>query len=200
MAPHLNRTDQRDDKKAFKVSRSPTLESRPLLCGFHGQRERRKRVTNYLFFPYSHNGHVRGRKILARDGIGPQKGPHHRTPCVDSSLLLRDILYHVSVRTSKIVTAAALLICLLCPIAESFDQWDHTVQTGNDSEYTLVVVGLCVGVAHTFARFVLASLTAEVVSDIILHFSSHSPLAPVARSPFFIVPISLGPPALALRI
>lgn len=139
-------------------------------------------------------------KYLRAMASGPKKGPHPRTPCVDSSLLLRDILYHVSVRTSKIVTAAALLICLLCPIAESFDQWDHTVQTGNDSEYTLVVVGLCVGVAHTFARFVLASLTAEVVSDIILHFSSHSPLAPVARSPFFIVPISLGPPALALRI
>jgi len=106
----------------------------------------------------------------------------------------------VSVRASKIVTAAALLICLLCPIVESFDQWDHTVQTGNDTEYTLVVVGLCVGVAYTFARFVLASLSAKVVSAIILHFSSHSPLAPVAGTPFFIVPISLGPPALALRI
>ena len=106
----------------------------------------------------------------------------------------------MSIRASKIVTTAALLICLFCPIVESFDQWDHTVQTGNDTEYTLVVVGLCVGVAYTFARFVLASLTAKAVSDIILHFSSHSPLAPGARSPFFIVPISLGPPALALRI
>ena len=106
----------------------------------------------------------------------------------------------MSLRISTGLAALALLVCLICPIVELFDQWDHTVQTGNDTEYTLVVVGLCVGVAYTFARFVLASLTAKAVSDIILHFSSHSPLAPGARSPFFIVPISLGPPALALRI
>ena len=77
-------------RRHLRCRGAPTLESRPLLCGFHGQRERRKRVTNYLFFAYRHNGHVRGRKILARnpidvrcrrsadltvvarDGIGPQ--------------------------------------------------------------------------------------------------------------------------------
>lgn len=101
----------------------------------------------------------------------------------------------MSVRASKIVIAAVLLICLLCPIVEFLDQWDHTVQTGNDTEYTLVIVGLCVGVAYTFARFVLAFLVAKAVSDIILHFCAHSPLALGGHGPFFIFPIPLSPPA-----
>lgn len=106
----------------------------------------------------------------------------------------------MSVRASKIIIAAVLLICLLCPIVELFDQWDHTVQTGNDTEYTLVIVGLCVGVAYTFVRFVFASLIAKAISDILLHFSAPTPLALGGRGPFFIVPIPLSPPALALRI
>jgi len=51
----------------------------------------------------------------------------------------------------------ALLICLICPLVETFDNWDHTIQTGNDTEYTLVVLALCVGVAYSFARFILKS-------------------------------------------
>jgi len=35
-----------------------------------------------------------------------------------------------------------------------FDQWDDTIQTGNDTEYGLVVLALCVGVAYSFAQFI----------------------------------------------
>ena len=49
---------------------------------------------------------------------------------------------------------AKLLTCLVCPMLEMFDQWDHTMQTGNDTEYSLVVLALCIGVAYSFARFV----------------------------------------------
>jgi hypothetical protein len=55
-------------------------------------------------------------------------------------------------RTSHLVAALVLLICLVCPIFEVFDNWDHTLQTGNDSEYALVALALCVGVAYSFAR------------------------------------------------
>jgi hypothetical protein len=44
------------------------------------------------------------------------------------------------------------LICVVCPVLETFDSWDHTIQTGNDSEYALVVLALCVGAAYSFAR------------------------------------------------
>ena len=38
-----------------------------------------------------------------------------------------------------------LLVCLCGPIAETFDFWDHTLQTGNDIEYSLVMVALVAG-------------------------------------------------------
>jgi hypothetical protein len=45
-----------------------------------------------------------------------------------------------------------LTICFVCPIVEMFDQWDYTIQTGNDTEYALVAVALCVGASYAFAR------------------------------------------------
>jgi hypothetical protein len=81
-----------------------------------------------------------------------------------------------------------------------FDQWDHTIQTGIDTEYTFVVLGLCVGVAFTFARFVfgipLLRSVAELLSD--LSGDKHFPLKEC--SIFCAIPIALSPPALALRI
>jgi hypothetical protein len=37
-----------------------------------------------------------------------------------------------------------------------FDQWDHTIQTGQDTEYEFVVLALCAGVSLTFARALLS--------------------------------------------
>ena len=36
-----------------------------------------------------------------------------------------------------------------------FDQWDHTPQNGNDTEYTFVVLAVCAGAALAIARVVL---------------------------------------------
>jgi len=38
-----------------------------------------------------------------------------------------------------------LLVCLCAQVAETFDFWDHTLQTGNDIEYSLVIVVMIVG-------------------------------------------------------
>jgi hypothetical protein len=38
-----------------------------------------------------------------------------------------------------------LVVCLCAQVAETFDFWDHTLQTGNDIEYSLVIVVLIVG-------------------------------------------------------
>jgi hypothetical protein len=62
-------------------------------------------------------------------------------------------------RASKIVATLVLLICFFCPLAELFDYWDDSVQTGNDTEYGLVVISLCVGVAYTLGRFVFKRWT-----------------------------------------
>jgi hypothetical protein len=60
-------------------------------------------------------------------------------------------------RTTRATVTLALLICLICPLVETFDNWDHTMQTGNDTEYALVAVAMCVGVAYSFARFIIKS-------------------------------------------
>jgi len=114
--------------------------------------------------------------------------------------LLSGILQQMSPRTSRIIAAVVLLICFACPIVEFFDHWDHTAQTGNDTEYAFVVVGLCVGVAYAFARFVLTRPLLNAASEIILHFSDHQLLSLSGRGSFFTVPILLSPPVLALRI
>jgi hypothetical protein len=45
-----------------------------------------------------------------------------------------------------------LAICLVSPLVDLFDHWDHAPLTGNDTEYTLMIVGLCVGALYTLAR------------------------------------------------
>jgi hypothetical protein len=49
----------------------------------------------------------------------------------------------------------ALVICFVCPVVEMFDHWDHTLQTGNDTEYTLVFLALCVGMVCALARLIV---------------------------------------------
>jgi hypothetical protein len=53
---------------------------------------------------------------------------------------------------SRIVVASILIICVICPLLEVFDRWDHTLQTGNDGEYAMVVLALCVGAMYSIAR------------------------------------------------
>ena len=99
-----------------------------------------------------------------------------------------------------IVVAIVLFTCLMCPLVELFDNWDHTIQTGNDSEYTLVVLALCVGVAYSFARLIFKSA--------LLAFVAKNGFAPCVQKSFFSTPCSFtlllfdatSPPSLPLRI
>src|SRR5580692_7721481 len=86
-----------------------------------------------------------------------------------------DILSVMRVRTSQVVATLVLLICLVCPVLEMFDHWDHTTQTGNDTEYTFVVLGLCVGVLYTFARFAFEFFPLKSALGIVSSFA-HKPL------------------------
>ena len=57
-------------------------------------------------------------------------------------------------RASSAAAMVILAICLFCHVAEVFDQWDHTLQTGDDTEYTFVVLALCAGIAYSLKWFV----------------------------------------------
>jgi hypothetical protein len=98
------------------------------------------------------------------------------------------------------VIAIVLLTCLVCPLIELFDNWDHTIQTGNDTEYALVVLALCVGVTYSFSLFISKSA--------LLRFLAKSVFASHARKALFSAPCSFtlvlfdatSSPPLLLRI
>src|SRR6266403_3959262 len=102
--------------------------------------------------------------------------------------------------SGHVVIAIVLFTCLVCPLVEMFDNWDHTLQTGNDTEYALVALALCVGVAYSFARFISKST--------LLAFVAKSGFAPCLQKSFFSTPCSFtlllfdatSPPPLPLRI
>ena len=78
-----------------------------------------------------------------------------------------------------------LLICLGGHIAETFDFWDHTLQTGSDIEYSLVMVALVVGAGFGLAQVVAVltrtvSLTGCLLSSFVASSSCAPP--PVTRA------------------
>jgi hypothetical protein len=73
------------------------------------------------------------------------------------------------------------------------------MQTGNDMEYGLVVLALCMGAAYSVARFIKQPLFKSVSMDISNLCAGK--LRPFGlRFSFFVSPIPLTPPSLALRI
>jgi len=100
---------------------------------------------------------------------------------------------------SFIAGTIVLAICFVCPLVEMFDQWDHTLQTGNDTEYILVLVALCVGAAFVSARLIVS------LSPSFSRASVGSTFHYVPKSLFFLIhPVALasatGSPPLSLRI
>src|SRR5579864_3654374 len=57
-----------------------------------------------------------------------------------------------------------LLICLCAQVAEIFDFWDHTPQTGNDIEYSLVIVVLIAGAGFGLTRVAAVMRTVSMMS------------------------------------
>lgn len=102
-------------------------------------------------------------------------------------------------RASFFIALCALVICLSCQVAEVFDQWDHTAQTGSDTEYAFVVVALCVGVCYSLGWF---------APEISALDGAAYPIAAVALDSFLTSAmrrasatlITASPPSIALRI
>ena len=58
----------------------------------------------------------------------------------------------VAAKILKLALYAVLLVWLTWPIVELFDTWDQPVDTGNDSQYTFVVLGICAGAVYVFSK------------------------------------------------
>jgi hypothetical protein len=102
-------------------------------------------------------------------------------------------------RASFLMVIVVLLVCLVCPLAEMFDQWDHTLQTGNDSEYTLVILALCVGASFLLKRLIPLSTLPEIPMKTARALRA-CPLHPSQIGSFSVIPIHESPPLAALRI
>lgn len=61
----------------------------------------------------------------------------------------------------RLVQFGAILILLICicgHVAEIFDHWDNTLQTGDDVEYSTVIVALIVGAVLGLAHIAATAL------------------------------------------
>ena len=102
-------------------------------------------------------------------------------------------------RASLITGVIALAICLACPFVDAFDQWDHALQTGNDSEYPLVILALCVGMAFALGELIVTLSPNFLTSSI--RYTLQSALNTLS---FFVRPTTLvfasASPPFSLRI
>lgn len=102
-------------------------------------------------------------------------------------------------RFTRTVVTILLATCLVCPLVEMFDHWDHTIQTGSDSEYALVIVALCVGAAYSFTRFIVKCLVARCTAEFAYPPSVQIPFLS-ANFNFDSLLDSISSPPLELRI
>jgi hypothetical protein len=81
-----------------------------------------------------------------------------------------------------------------------FDQWDHTVQTGNDIEYALVALALCIGVVYSFVRCVFRFSLQRCARELNSNSYADRHLLAFGWYPFLATLLPTSPPVLALRI
>lgn len=92
-----------------------------------------------------------------------------------------------------------LLICVLCPLIESFDFWHSTFDGGNDTEFALVVAALCVGVSYIVTRLIFKSkLVTSIFSSVFAHYPEQRFAFGLGFDPLRF--IATSPPILPLRI
>lgn len=119
--------------------------------------------------------------------------PQSVTPLGDIIPTMRSSLVHAGI-------VFILVVCLVCPLVELFDHWDHTIQTGNDTEYTLVILALCIGAAYSFTRFIFKFCLFRSAAEVVSNACATKLLPSALLGSFFICFIPLSPPSLARRI
>jgi ABC-type transport system involved in cytochrome c biogenesis permease component len=97
----------------------------------------------------------------------------------------------------RFATGIILAICIGAPVLEMFDQWDRTLQDGNDTEINLVIVALCVGAAFAVAGAIIACVRSSAHAGGALVPVLASLIAPVLT---VAAPLPNSSPPTALRI
>jgi len=95
-------------------------------------------------------------------------------------------------KTLKLVVFAVLVVWLSWPIVELFDNWDKQAPSGDDTQYSIIVLGLCVGAAYVFLRRTRLFITevARVVAAYLRLLLPFAPFVSLRRR----APHCLGPP------
>jgi hypothetical protein len=110
-----------------------------------------------------------------------------------------EIIRSVGSRIFRAVATLALLICFVCPVLEMFDHWDQTLQTGQDTEYTFVILALCVGAVCALAKVIVTFFPGLAAARFISPFCCcEGSVFPITWSAA-LAPLSESPP-LNLRI
>lgn len=66
-------------------------------------------------------------------------------------------------RLLQFVALCLLMVCLCGHVTETFDFWDHTLQTGSDIEYSLVILALVAGAGFGIVH--VAAIVMRAVSQ-----------------------------------
>jgi hypothetical protein len=86
-------------------------------------------------------------------------------------------------------TMLILTLCIWGHVSELFDHWDNTFQTGNDIEYSTVIVALIAGTAIAFAHVAAVvlrrvSATSWLLASFAAYFrAAPNPAAFIGQSP-----------------
>ncbi len=98
----------------------------------------------------------------------------------------------------RFAIAAILAITIGGPIVEMFDQWDQTLQDGNDTEANAVVAALCAGIAFAVGTIIVVAQIRALSLTSGRHTGVSRGLAVAAGA--FAAPVpTISPPAL-LRV
>jgi hypothetical protein len=106
----------------------------------------------------------------------------------------------VRYRAPQITAAVILLVCVLCPIIDSFDTWDDALQTGNETEYTFVIVALSVGLSYFFSAAALRFVTVRLRTQISRSLVCRARVRVMNLARIGLLLDDAGPPLLSLRI
>lgn len=94
---------------------------------------------------------------------------------------------------------AVLVTCLVCPVMQMLDRWDHEFQTGQDSESALVLVALCLGVTFSLVQAIIKIYRGSpVINNSLCSPLGRTPKIPIGAAAATL--ISASPPPAILRI
>lgn len=94
---------------------------------------------------------------------------------------------------------AVLVTCLVCPVMQMLDRWDHEFQTGQDSESALVLVALCLGVTFSLVQAIIRIYRCSpAINSSVCSLLSGTPKILIGAAAAAL--ISASPPPAILRI